>query len=143
MGLQGSYTAYTEGAERAKYNRDHFPEKNALAILDTHEVDLMPGEDENSVRIELAEDEKITGIGHEASVTVREVIVEEKRLQPPLEEHPVGRKSMEKLEVFHGDLKRLKVFEMAMNAHDHFYGLDTMRSFQAPGESHVQSRLKV
>jgi hypothetical protein len=48
--------------ERVKFGREHPPDNETLAIRDAHEIDLILGQDEVPVRVELAEDEEITGI---------------------------------------------------------------------------------
>jgi hypothetical protein len=45
MALRGSYNIGTESMEKWKFNREHSPHKEKLAILDAHEVDLLSGED--------------------------------------------------------------------------------------------------
>jgi hypothetical protein len=60
MTLQGLYNVYTVSMERAKFGREYPPDKETLAILDAHEVDLMSGEGEEPAGFELSEDEEIT-----------------------------------------------------------------------------------
>jgi hypothetical protein len=96
MAIQGSENACTESMERAKFNLEHPPVPEAITIMKQREVDLMPGEDKEPIGMEISTYKEITGIeSHRSSVIVGDVAIEEKRLSPPLEEHPDGCKSTE------------------------------------------------
>jgi hypothetical protein len=63
VGTQGSYNIHTESMEPAKFSMEHRSDKETQAILDAHEMDLIPGEDEDQIG------EKTTIIGRASGRT--------------------------------------------------------------------------
>jgi hypothetical protein len=98
MAIQGSYQIFVGRMKCAKHNRDHPPQPEEIAILEEHEVDPMPAEDEEPIDLKLIRDGDITGIeSYQASVLVHDVSNEEKSFFPPLKEHLDGHKDPEQL----------------------------------------------
>jgi hypothetical protein len=107
--------------EKAKFNRENHPEPEAIAMMEEHEIDLMPDEDEDPIGMDLAGDEEITGIeAYQASVAIRQVAIEERRPLPPLEEHPDGHKDPERLASLHKDLEQIRAIKRAARSHEYF-----------------------
>jgi hypothetical protein len=104
IALKDSYQTYTERMERAKYSLEHQAQSESIATMEEHEMDLMPGEDDEPRGVELAEDEDITWIeSYEGLVVVLEISIEEKLLPPESEENPDGHRSPERLEAFRAE----------------------------------------
>jgi hypothetical protein len=91
IAIHGSYQVFHESIEKTKFNQKCPPTKEVLEILGEHVIDLIPDADEDSIHVELAPEEDITGIEeYQASVAVRELAILERRPLPALSEHPDG-----------------------------------------------------
>jgi hypothetical protein len=125
MALRGSCQIFHESMEKATYNKQFPPTAEVIAMIEEHEVDFMPGADEDPVDIELDPNEEVTGIElYPASLAVHEVAIEEKQPIPDLKQHLDGHKNPEKLVALQRDLDGLQELKRATRAHEYFTAMD-------------------